>query len=93
MKILLNEAQRELYNELVGIYGAMVSQNNTSKLVGKSIATLYRERVEGVGIAYKQGNTKGKNKAVHYPLHEIVKYLTSDLVQTVRGAWYEIIIN
>ena len=51
MKILLNEAQRELYNELVGIYGAMVSQNNTSKLVGKSISTLYRERVEGVGIA------------------------------------------
>lgn len=84
MKILLNEEQRELYNELVGVYGAMVSQNNTSKLVGKSIATLYRERVEGVGIAYKQGNTKGKNKAVHYPLHEIVKYLTSDLVQTVR---------
>ena len=58
MKISLNEAQRELYNELVGVYGAMVSQNNTSKLVGKSIATLYRERVEGVGIPYKQGNYK-----------------------------------
>ena len=84
MKILLNEAQRELYNELVGIYGAMVSQNNTSKLVSESIPTLYRKRVEGVGIPYKQGITRGKNKAVHYPLHEIVKYLTSDLVQTVR---------
>ena len=82
-KKLLTDEQRELYNELVGIYGAMVTQNNTSKLVGKSIATLYRERVEGVGIAYKQGNTKGKNKAVHYPLQEIVKYLTSDLVQTI----------
>ena len=83
-KKLLTDEQRELYNELVGIYGVMVTQNNTSKLVGKSIATLYRERVEGVGIAYKQGITRGKNKAVHYPLQEIVKYLTSDLVQTVR---------
>lgn len=77
----MNEAQRELYNELVGVYGAMVSQNDTSKLVGKSIATLYRERVEGVGIPYKQGIIRGKSKAVHYPLQEIVKYITSDLVQ------------
>ena len=82
-KKLLTDEQRELYNELVGVYGAMVTQNNTSKLVGKSIATLYRERVEGVGIVYKQGITRGKNKAVHYPLQEIVKYLTSDLVQTI----------
>ena len=57
-KKLLTDEQRELYNELVGIYGAMVTQNNTSKLVGKSIATLYRERVEGAGIPYKQGNYK-----------------------------------
>ena len=81
-KKLLTDEQRELYNELVGVYGAMVSQNNTSKLVGKSICTLYRERDAGIGIPYKQGITKGKNKAVHYPLQEIVKYLTSDLVQT-----------
>ena len=81
MNTLLNEEQKSLYRELVGIYGAMVSQEDTSKLVSKSIATLYRERVEGVGIAYKQGITRGKNKAVHYPLHEIVKYLTTDLVQ------------
>ena len=82
-KKLLTDEQRELYNLLLKDYGAMVSQDNTSKLVGKSIATLYRERVEGVGIAYKQGITRGKNKAVHYPLQEIVKYLTSDLVQTI----------
>ena len=81
MNTLLNEEQKSLYRELVGIYGAMVSQEDTSKLVSKSIATLYRERVEGVGIAYKQGITRGKNKAVHYPLQEIVKYLTTDLVQ------------
>ena len=82
-KKLLTDEQRELYNLLLKDYGAMVSQDNTSKLVGKSIATLYRERVEGVGIAYKQGITRGKNKAVHYPLQEVVKYLTSDLVQTI----------
>ena len=83
MKKLLNEEQRELYDVLIKDYGAMVSQKDTAKLIGKSIATLYRERVEGVGIPYKQGITRGKNKAVHYPLQEIVKYITTDLIKTI----------
>ena len=88
MKILLNEAQRELYNELVGVYGAMVSQNNTSKLVGKSIATLYRERVEGVGIAYKQGKITPKKASDRVTVFDVV-----EVEKALLGAWYEIIIN
>ncbi len=39
-------------------------------------------REAGIGASYKKLDSKSKNGTVVYPLHEIVKYFTSDLVQT-----------
>lgn len=78
----LSTEQKELYALLVKDYGAMVSQTNTAKLRGVSIATLYRERMQGIGIGYKKLDSKSKNGTVVYPLQEIVKYLTTNTVKT-----------
>ena len=81
---LLTDEQRELYSLMLPVYGALVSQKNTAKKLNVSIATLYRMREQGIGPSYKKMDSKSKNGTVVYPLQEIVKYLTSDLVQTVR---------
>ena len=80
---LLTDEQKELYRLLVKDYGAMVNQNNLAKLRGVSIATLYRERNQGIGISYKKLDSKSKNGSVVYPLHEIIKFLTESNVKTV----------
>ena len=81
---LLTDEQRELYSLMLPVYGALVSQKNTAKKLNVSIATLYRMREQGIGPSYKKMDSKSKNGTVVYPLQEIAKYLTSDLVQTVR---------
>lgn len=78
----LSNEQKELYALLVKDYGAMVSQTNTAKLLGVSIATLYRMRDKGYGVSYKKLDSKSKNGTVVYPLQEIVKYLTTNTVKT-----------
>ena len=81
MKLLTDE-QKELYSLMLPIYGAMVTQKNTAKILSVSIATLYRMRENGVGASYKKLDSNSKNGTVVYPLHEIVKYLTQSNVKT-----------
>ncbi len=79
---LLTDEQKELYSLMLPIYGAMVTQKNTAKILSVSIATLYRNRENGVGIGYKKLDSLSKNGTVVYPLQEIVKYLTQSNVKT-----------
>lgn len=81
MKLLTDE-QKELYSLMLPLYGALVSQKNTAKILNVSIATLYRMRENGVGVSYKKLNSNSKNGTVVYPLQEIVKYLTQSNVKT-----------
>ena len=79
---LLTEEQRELYSIMLPIYGALVSQKNTAKILNTSIATLGRMRNQGIGAGYKKLDSKSKNGTVVYPLQEIVRYLTQSNVKT-----------
>ena len=79
---LLTDEQRELYSLMLPVYGAMVSQKNTAKVLNVSIATLYRMRENGVGVGYKKLDSKSKNGTVVYPLQEIVRYLTESNIKT-----------
>jgi len=81
MKILTDE-QKELYSLMLPLYGALVSQKNTAKILNVSIATLGRMRNQGIGASYKKLDSNSKNGTVVYPLHEIVKYLTQSNVKT-----------
>lgn len=78
----LTDEQKELYSLLVKDYGALVSQKNTAKILGISIATLYRMREQGIGAGYKKLDSKSKNGTVVYPLQEIVRYLTESNIKT-----------
>ena len=79
---LLTDEQKELYSLMLPLYGALVSQKNTAKILNASIATLYRMRENGIGASYKKLDSNSKNGTVVYPLHEIVKYLTQSNVKT-----------
>ena len=79
---LLTDEQKELYSLMLPVYGAMVSQKNTAKVLNVSIATLYRMREQGIGAGYKKLDSKSKNGTVQYPLNEIVKYLTQSNIKT-----------
>lgn len=78
----LTDEQRELYSLMLPVYGAVLKQNETAKLLNVSVATLYRMREAGVGAGYKKLDSKSKNGTVVYPLQEIVKYLTQSNVKT-----------
>ena len=75
-KKLLTGEQKELYSLMLPAYGAVLSQNEASKCLKKSIPTLYRMREQGIGPSYKKLDSKSKNGTVVYPLQEIVRYLT-----------------
>ena len=79
---LLTDEQRELYSLMLPLYGALVSQKNTAKILNVSIATLGRMRNQGIGAGYKKLDSKSKNGTVVYPLHLIIKYLTESNVKT-----------
>lgn len=79
---LLTDEQKELYSLMLPVYGAMVSQKNTTKVLNVSTATLYRMREQGIGAGYKKLDSKSKNGTVVYPLQEIVKYLTESNIKT-----------
>ena len=79
---LLTDEQKELYSLMLPIYGAMVKQNNTAKILNTSIATLYRMRKQGIGASYKKLESNSKNGTVVYPLQEIVRYITESNVKT-----------
>ena len=79
---LLTDEQKELYSLMLPLYGALVSQKNTAKILNVSIATLGRMRNQGIGASYKKLNSNSKNGTVVYPLQEIVKYLTQSNVKT-----------
>ena len=78
----LTDEQKELYSLMLPVYGALVSQKNTAKILNVSIATLYRMRENGVGASYKKLDSNSKNGTVVYPLHEIVRYLTQSNIKT-----------
>ena len=82
MSKLLTDEQREIYSLMLPVYGAMVTQKTTAKILNVSIATLYRLREQGVGASYKKLDSKSKNGTVTYPLQEIVRYLTESNVKT-----------
>ncbi|MGJ0311328.1 helix-turn-helix domain-containing protein [Aliarcobacter cryaerophilus] len=83
MKHLLTDEQRELYSLMLPVYGAVLKQNETAKLLNVSLATLYRMREQGIGAGYKKLDSKSKNGTVVYPLQEIVRYLTSNNIVTL----------
>lgn len=70
----LTDEEQRLFNLLVNKYGILPSVEQTSEILQKSKATLYRERKHGTGVKYIQD---GKNSTVRYPLHEIVRYMCS----------------
>ena len=82
MSKLLTDEQREIYSLMLPVYGAMVTQKTTAKILNVSIATLYRLREQGVGASYKKLDSKSKNGTVTYPLQEVVRYLTESNVKT-----------
>jgi len=79
---LLTDEQRELYSLMLPVYGAMVKQTTTAEILNTSLATLYRQREQGIGASYKKLDSKSKNGSVVYPLQEIVRYLTESNVKT-----------
>lgn len=81
MKILTDE-QKELYSLMLPVYGAVVKQSTTAKILNVSICTLYRMREQGIGPSYKKLDSNSKNGTVQYPLQEIVRYLTQSNVKT-----------
>lgn len=68
---------------MLPVYGAVLKQSETAKLLNVSLATLYRMREQGIGASYKKFDSKSKNGTVAYPLQEIVRYLTESNVKTV----------
>ena len=81
-KKLLTDEQKELYSLMLPVYGAVVKQNTTAKILNVSIATLYRMREQGIGAGYKKLDSKSKNGTVVYPLQEIIKFITESNVKT-----------
>lgn len=80
---LLTDEQKELYSLLFKEYKkAQLSQKEASKILGVSVATLYRWRENGVGVSYKKLDSRSKNGTIVYTLQEIVKYLTESNVKT-----------
>ena len=80
---LLTDEQKELYSLMLPVYGAVVKQNTTAKILNVSIATLYRMREQGIGASYKKLDSKSKNGTITIPLHEIIKFLTESNIKTV----------
>lgn len=68
---------------MLPIYGASVSQKTYCQITNISLATAYRMREQGIGAGFKKLDSKSKNGTVVYPLHEIVKYLTSSNIETL----------
>lgn len=84
MKHLLTDEQKDLYSLMFKEYKkAQLSQKEASKILGTSVATLYRMRENGVGPSYKKLESKSKNGTVVYRLQEIVRYLTSNNIVTL----------
>ena len=79
---LLTDEQKELYSLMLPLYGALVSQKNTAKILNVSIATLGRMRNQGIGATCKKLNSNCKNGTVVYPLQEIIKYVSQSNVKT-----------
>ena len=79
---LLTDEQKELYSLMLPVYGALVSQKNTAKILNVSIATLYRMREQGIGASYKKLDSKSKNGTLAYPLNEIIKFITQSNIKT-----------
>jgi hypothetical protein len=78
----LTDEQRELYSLMLPVYGAMVKLTTTAEIFNTSLATLYRQREQGIGASYKKLDSKSKNGTVIYPLQEIVRYITKSNVKT-----------
>ena len=64
------------------VSGSGQKQNKAAEILNVSVATLYRMREQGIGVNYKKLNSASKNGSVVYPLHCIVKYLTTSNVKT-----------
>lgn len=79
----MNDLQKELYNSLYKKYGkALLSKKETAEIIGVSIPTLDRMRVDGIGMDYKKMPSRSNNGTVKYPLHEVARYLTEQNIKT-----------
>lgn len=56
-----------------------LTKRQAAATMGISIATLDRMAKNGVGPSYKKVETasKSNNGTVHYPLHELIKYIVN----------------
>lgn len=80
---LLTDEQKELFSLLFKEYKKIqLSQKEASKILGVSIATMYRWRENGVGVSYKKLDSKSKNGTILIPLQEIVRFLTESNIKT-----------
>ena len=82
VKKALTEEQLKLFHLLLDKYGAVLSVDQTAKIVKKSKAALFRERKAGIGMKYIQDNANSK---VRYPLQEIVRYLSNTDKRSQNG--------
>ena len=81
----LTDEQKELYSLMLPIYGAMLNQGQTAKLLNVSKVTLARMRDTASGISYIKKDGKSNKGTIFYPLQNVVKYLTENNVVTAFG--------
>ncbi len=62
-----------------------LTKKQAAMTMGMSIATLDRMAKKGIGPNYKKVETSSKsnNGTVHYPLHELVKYIVNGNIKCV----------
>lgn len=81
---ILTEEQKELYILMLKeCKKVQFSQKEASKILGVSVATMYRWRENSIGPSYKKLDSNSKNGTIIYPLQELVKFLTESNIQTV----------
>ena len=60
-----------------------LTKKETATILSISTVTLDRLRNKAMGPSYKKMDSSGCNGTIKYPIHEIVKYLTSSNIQTI----------
>lgn len=59
----------------------LLTPKEAAQATGRSIQSLQRDRLDGVGMEYKK-STDANNAKVYYPITSVVEYMTKDLVVT-----------
>lgn len=59
----------------------LLTPKEVAEATGRSMQSLQRDRLDGVGMEYKKA-TDAENSKVYYPITSVVEYMTKDLVVT-----------